>query len=292
MILSMTGYGRGEARDPHLAVIVEVKTVNHRYFEAALNLPLKFWELEARMKDRLRTAIRRGHVDCSLFLLNPVPGTREPVVDLDLAGRYLKALRAAGAKLGLKGEPDLALLSGLPEVVRVEERPVHSVRLAQLVERALAQALTRVQVMRKAEGGRLASDIRSRLKTIQRRTAEIKKLMHTRSRRQKEWLRQPGRRNLKPDTTDVKAKVQDTVQQSMRADVTEEIVRLTSHLVQFSEFLKSRDPIGRRLDFLIQEMNREANTIGSKAGDVNIIHRVVAVKEEIEKIREQVQNLE
>lgn len=291
MVLSMTGYGRGEARDAQLAVVVELKSVNHRYFEPMINLPLKFWELEARVKERLRAVIRRGHVDFFLFLLNPVPGTREPVVDTDLAQRYVRALRAAGEKLGIRGEPDMDVVVRLPEVVRLEERPVHSARLARLVERALAQALRRLQTMRRTEGARLAADIRGRLQTIRRKSAEIKKLMQARNRSQTEWLRQPSRRNVKLEPVEAK-RAQETAAQNMRSDVTEEMVRLGSHLTQFAEFLRSAEPVGRRLDFLIQEMNREANTLGSKAGDVNIIHRVVAVKEELEKIREQIQNLE
>jgi uncharacterized protein (TIGR00255 family) len=293
MVWSMTGYGRGEARSARLGVSVEVKSVNHRYFEPAINLPLRFLELEARIKERLRAAIRRGHVDCNLYLLNPVPGTREPVIDMDLAQRYVQALRATGAKLGLAGEPDLRLLASLPEVVRVEERPVHSEALARLVDRALSQALSRLQTMRRSEGMRLAVDIRNRLKTIQRNANEIKHLMLVKSRNQKEWLRtNQARKSVKLETPEAKRAVQETVVQSLRADVTEEIVRLGSHLVQFSKFLASREPVGRRLDFLLQEMNRETNTLGSKAGDVAIVHRVVAVKEELEKIREQVQNLE
>jgi len=160
-----------------------------------------------------------------------------------------------------------------------------------LVERALAQALTRLQAMRRAEGTRLAADIRARLRRIQRTTSEIKKIAQARNRSQSEWLRQPSRRGAKAEPVDAK-RVQDTAAQNMRSDVTEEMVRLGSHLVQFASVLKSSDPVGRRLDFLVQEMNREANTLGSKAGDVGIIHRVVGIKEELEKIREQIQNLE
>jgi len=279
MVLSMTGYGRGEARDANLAVGVEVKTVNHRYFEAAVNLPLKFWELERRLLGRLRAAIRRGHVDCSVTTLLPVPGTREPVVDLPLAKRYLETLRAVRERLDLAGELDLRFLVTLPDVLRVEERPVHSERLARLVEQALRQALSHVQAMRRAEGERLATDIRRRLQTIRQHTTEI---------RQRLRRKRPSERAR----AGTGAPAENVPAGGSRTDVTEEVVRLGSHLAQASAGLRRREPIGRRLDFLVQEMNREANTLGSKAGDVNVVHLAVAIKEELEKIREQVQNLE
>jgi uncharacterized protein (TIGR00255 family) len=278
MVLSMTGFGRGEARDASLAVGVEVKTVNHRYFESVVSLPLKFSELEQRLKARLRAALRRGHVECSVTTLLPVPGTREPVVDLPLAQRYLATLRSARDRLGLTGEPDLALLIGLPGVVRVEERPVHSERLARLVERALAEALRRVQAMRRAEGERLAADLRQRLLTIRGHTAAIRQSLVRR--RPSDRARAKGAQPGEPAPA------------SPRTDVTEELVRLGSHLTACLASLRKREPVGRRLDFLLQEMNREANTIGSKAPEIGAVHRAVAIKEELEKVREQVQNLE
>lgn len=274
MALSMTGFGRGEARDADLAVGVEVRTVNHRYFEAAVSLPLKFWELERRLKGRLREAFRRGHVDCSVTLLKPVPGTREPVVDLPLAQRYLATLRAARDRLGLTGEPDLALLIGLPDVVRVEERPVHSERLARLVDRALASALQRVQTMRRTEGERLAADLRRRFLSIRRHVAVLRRA-----------LRRPSER------TSAKGPFAPPAA-APRTDVTEELVRLGSHLTECLACLRRSEPMGRKLDFLLQEMNREANTLGAKAPELKAVHTAVAIKEELEKVREQVQNLE
>jgi uncharacterized protein (TIGR00255 family) len=291
MVLSMTGYGRGEARDRKLAVAVEVKSVNHRHFEAVINLPRGFWELETRIKEIMHAVLHRGHVEFYLHLFNPVPGSRQPVVDIELAGQYVRALRAAGSTLSLPGEPTLPFVAGLPEVVRLEERPVRTEGLARLIEQALTRALAKLQRMRSAEGQRLSLDIRQRLRSVERLISAIKRLslQKRKDQRNKTLHLSLPRPNEAPET---KRMVQEALQANSRSDVTEELVRLGSHVVQFRGFLNSGEPSGRRLDFLLQEMNREINTIGSKSADAAIAHSVVAVKEELEKIREQVQNLE
>jgi uncharacterized protein (TIGR00255 family) len=289
MIVSMTGYGRGEAKDRQLAVAVEVRTVNHRHFEAVINLPQGLWKLEARLRERLRASIRRGHAECSFFLLHSIPGQYLPIVDLDLASRYTASLRAACARLHLPGEPDLALVAGLPNVVRLAEQPVRSERLGALVNLALAAALRRVDTMRRAEGSRLSVDLRKRLAKLQAVLREIENLLR---RRNHAAARAALARRALAEPAEAKRPAPETNGPGNRGDVTEEVVRLHSHLTQFRKFLHSPEAVGRRLDFLIQEMNREINTLGSKSADTGISHRVVAIKEELEKIREQVQNLE
>jgi uncharacterized protein YicC (UPF0701 family) len=179
-----------------------------------------------------------------------------------------------GKSLGLSGEADLRWVASLPEVVRLEARPLPLVRVEPLVRRALAQALQRMQTMRRTEGRRLVKDIRQRLLSLARLRREISARVQA---------------NAQAVKGEVEGKGNGF---SARTDVTEELVRLQSHAGQFAEFLRSRRPVGRALDFLIQEMNREVNTIGSKSLDAFIAHRVVTAKEEMEKIREQVQNLE
>jgi len=289
--ISMTGYGRAEARSGNLAVAVEVKTVNHRYFEASIRLPGGLQELEPGILDSLRRFLRRGRAEVTLHLLKPVAGTSEPVIDTDLAGKYLKALQATSRRLGLNREIDLPLLLKLPQVVRVEERPVHVQSVARLVEKALAQALRKLVMMRTAEGRKLAADIRRRLNNLKQLVRQIQEEYARFGREQEARLTQQIQQWLGGgDSPDTKRLIQDACLKQVRADVTEELVRLQSHFDQFGKFLLGPEPAGRKLDFLIQEMNREINTIGSKAGPV--AHRVVAFKEELEKIREQVQNLE
>jgi uncharacterized protein (TIGR00255 family) len=273
----MTGYGRGEAKSPAASVVVEMKSVNHRHFEALMNLPASFWVMEARLREQLRSQVQRGHVDVWMQVSAPALEHKVPVVDLDLARNYLRAARHLGKSLGLPGQPDLHWVASLPEVVRLEARPVPLARLEPLVRKALAKALQQLQVMRRFEGRRLLKDIRQRLQAVVHLRREISARVQA---------------NAQAVKSEAGADNKSANGFSARTDVTEELVRLQSHAGQFAEFLRSPRPVGRALDFLIQEMNREVNTIGSKSMDAFIAHRVVAAKEEMEKIREQVQNLE
>lgn len=292
MIISMTGYGRGEARDKSAAVALEIKSVNHRHFESIVKLPGGLWELESGIKEKMREVIRRGRVEVYLHLLTPVAGTHEPVVDVNLAAKYLTALRKAGQRLKLKGDPDLTQIARLPNVVRVEERPVKTAAITPLVDKALKQALQRLMVMRRAEGKKLAADIRKRVASIRKLTSMIKKRYQVNLKATEVQLGKKISKLLKSDGNDTRRLAQEACMKHIRSDVTEELVRLGSHIEQFITFMNAKDPVGRRLDFLIQEMNREINTVGSKASDAGIAHHVVTVKEELEKIREQVQNFE
>ncbi len=292
MIISMTGYGRGEARFRDMALALEIKTVNHRHIETVIKLPGGLWELENEIKEKIHQVIRRGRVEVFLHMLTPVAGTNEPVVDIVLAGKYLQALRQANKVLKLKGEPDLAQLSKWPNVIRVEERPVKTAALRPMLDRALKQALQRLLTMRRVEGKKLAADIRGRLLAIKKITGAIKKRVKVTVRQQEVTLQKKLSELLGDNPREVKRMTQDICVKYLRSDITEELVRLESHLEQMQTFMASEEAVGRRLDFLIQEMNREINTIGSKAADAQLAHQVVMVKEELEKIREQVQNFE
>ena len=288
----MTGYGRGEAREGQWALALEVKTVNHRNFELMAKLPPGLWELEPRIREGLRGVIRRGRAEVYLHWLTPLSGIREPVVDMDLAKGYIRALRAAGRKLGLKGEPDLPMAAGLPEVVRIEERPLRMVLIGPLVMRALNQALQGLGNMRRGEGRRLTADMQQRLNNIRRLTNAVRKVFFSRKKKQTVILRKRLEGLFKTGAPEGKQIARDACAQYLRADITEEVVRLAAHLSQFGKLMRLREPVGRRMDFLIQEMNREINTVGAKAGDAGIAHQVVDIKEELERIREQVQNIE
>jgi len=292
MITSMTGYGRGEARNGRLAVAIELKTVNHRHFEAVVKLPGGLWELESSIKRKIHEVVRRGRTEVYVHLLSPVAGTREPVVDVELAAKYMRALELTGARLELKGKMDLPLIARLPDVVRVEERPIQTTMVGPLVEKALQQALKRLGAMRRSEGRRLGADMRRRLATIRLTIQKIRRRFQYSMRQQEKRLQKKIMLWLNTDNTEGRRIAQDAVLKHIRGDVTEEVVRLSSHLSQFVGFMKNHEPVGRRLDFLIQEMNREINTIGAKAADAAVAQYVVSVKEEIERIREQVQNLE
>jgi uncharacterized protein (TIGR00255 family) len=292
MLISMTGYGRGEARNRQMAVAMEVKTINHRHLETVIKLPGGLWELEAGIKEKLQAFLVRGRVEVYLHLLSAVPGVREPVVDTELAAKYLEALEKTGRRLGIRSQPELNSIIRLPEVVRVEERPIRLNLISGLVGQALDQALRRLVVMRRAEGKKIGLDIRLRLKKVRQLTLGIKQNYTLNQRGHEARLRQKIGEWLNTNTPDGRRFVQDAILKYVRADITEEIVRLGSHIHQFEGFIKSAEAVGRRLDFLLQEMNREINTIGSKTADAGIAQEVVSLKEEVEKIREQVQNIE
>ncbi len=288
----MTGYGRGGAREGQWALALEVKTVNHRNFELMAKLPAGLWELEPRIRQGLREVISRGRAEVYLHWLTPLSGIREPVVDMNLAKGYIQALRVAGRKLGLKGELDLPLAIGLPEVVRIEERPLRMVLIGPLVMRALNQALRGLVNMRRNEGRRLTADMQQRLSNVRRLTQAVRRLFFSRKKKQTTTLRKRLEGLFKAGNQEGKQIAREACGQYLRADITEEIVRLAAHGAQFGQLMRNREPVGRRMDFLIQEMNREINTVGAKAGDAVIAHHVVDIKEELERIREQVQNIE
>lgn len=292
MIASMTGYGRGEARGRSVAVAVEVRTVNHRHLETSIRLPVGLWELEPFIKQELQHAIRRGRVEVFLHVLSPLAGDREPVVDEALAGKYLKALQTAGRRLKLASKLDLSLLMRLPDVVRVEERPVETSSIRPLVGQALTRALRRLSQMRRAEGRRLTLDIRRRLASMHKRLTPVEQAARESWQRQEQQVRKKVADWLDAKEADNRRLVQELISKQLRSDVTEEIVRLRSHFEQFNQLLAANEPVGRQLDFLLQEIGRELNTLGAKSVEAKLAHQVVGLKEEMEKIREQVQNLE
>jgi uncharacterized protein (TIGR00255 family) len=287
MALSMTGYGRGEAKNASAAVVLELKSVNHRYFEAVMNLSAPLWSLEHKIKERLRSVLQRGHVEVWLQISAASLERKVPVVDTALAKQYAAAFRHLSKSLGLADTADVRWVAAFPEVVRLESRPLPVDRIEPLVNLALAKAVRRLLAMRSAEGKRLVADIRQRLRGIRRVRQEIEVRVLANIRQQKNERQKANTAGARPE-----AELKNGNTAPLRCDVTEELVRLNSHVVQFAKFLTSRRPVGRALDFLIQEMNREINTIGSKSMDAVIAHRVVTVKEELEKIREQVQNIE
>ncbi|MEW6517757.1 MAG: YicC/YloC family endoribonuclease [candidate division FCPU426 bacterium] len=292
MIASMTGYGRGEARGRGVAVAVEIRTVNHRHLETSIRLPVGLWELEPFIKREVQRAISRGRVEVFLHVLSPLAGDREPLVDTALAGKYLKALRAAGKRLKLASALDLSLLVRLPDVVRVEERPVETAPIRPLVKQALLKALRRLAQMRLTEGRRLGQDIRRRVNYIQHRLTPVELAARESWRRQEQQMRLKVADWLGAKEADNRRLVQELISKQLRSDVTEEVVRLRSHLEQFHQLLSAGEPVGRQMDFLLQEIGRELNTLGAKSVDAKLAHQVVGLKEEMEKIREQVQNLE
>lgn len=292
MLRSMTGYGRGEASCPERKFVVELKSVNHRFCEIHLRLPRHMIALEDQIRRIIQSRISRGRID-GYFSVEVYEGRRAVVkVDKILAAAYYKAMEDLKAALGLEEPLTFQHLINLPGVLLVDEPAEDPQAWWPLVKEALEQALDSLIQMRVTEGGQLKADLIRHLERVAELTAQIKarapqvavEYYHRLTQRIKEWLA-----DIPLDPARLATEVAFFAE---RSNINEEIVRLESHIAQFQGFLESEGPVGRKLDFLLQEMFREINTIASKAPDLEISRLVVEVKSELEKMREQVQNVE
>jgi len=287
----MTGYGRAERRGQGIEMAVELRTVNHRFSELNIKLPRSLAHLEPVVKETLTALFARGRVDLSVSLNGRGGVERDVVVDARLARSYIKQLRGLQRQYGLRGELEIGHLAGVRELLTISEAPSVPPATGRTVTQLLRRAARQVEAMRRAEGKALAADLERRLAVIegagergQRRLPSVVESYHRRLAARAAELAGGA---IAPERL-----AQEVALYAERCDVSEELVRLASHLAQFRDHLRSREPIGRTLDFLLQEMNREVNTLGSKANDAMITSEVVGLKGELEKIREQVQNVE
>jgi len=292
MVKSMTGYGRGETAINGRTITVEVRSVNNRYLDCSVKMPRLYIFAEEAIKSRVQNSISRGKVDVFVTTDN---AQGQPVivsVNQTLADGYYNALTALRDQYGLKDDITVSLLSRFQDVLLVEKSQEDVEAVAQDICSVLDIALKDFDQMRQREGEKLAADIRSRAATI---TSLLGKVEARSPQTVSEY-----RKRLETRMQEVLSNVhleesRILTEAAIFADkiaVDEETVRLHSHLGQLEEMLSTNGPIGRKLDFLIQEFNREANTIGSKCSDLEITRYVVDIKAEIEKIREQVQNIE
>ncbi len=292
MIKSMTGYGRREAAYAGGTVVAEIRSVNHRYCEVVVKVPRLLSSLEAECKQLVQAHCQRGRVDVSLSVFGAAGDDRALSLDRSLAKQYHQLLRQLKRELRLDGSIDLALFAGLRDIFTVSDRLAPDRRLHRQAKALLASAAADLDAMRRREGRALAEDLTQRLTIVRTHVRAI----HGRAPAvaQEHLARMKGRveQLLGGGHLDQGRLYQELAIVADRSDVTEELTRLDSHLAQFAESLKSREAVGRRLDFLLQEIGREVNTIGSKANDSEIAARVVELKTELEKIREQVQNVE
>ena len=291
MINSMTGYGTAEGLVGQARVTVEVRTVNHRFFNSSIKLPSAFSAWEGEVREALRRHIARGHVSLSAR----IERAEESPIQIDEArfSAYVAQLKELGQRHGLASELDLATVLRLPGVVvtgameDVGGTPAELVAIVEQAARALAQ-------MRKEEGGRLAESIRERLDVIEYALGRISERSPLRLAEQKARLERSVAELAGGVAVDPQRLAQEIAIIADRLDVSEELDRFKSHLQSFRDTLDDdgREPVGKRLTFVLQEMLREANTTGSKANDAAMLHDVVLVKEELERIREQVENVE
>ncbi len=291
---SMTGYGRGECSQNGFKLTVELSSVNRKQTEISVNLPREMEMLEAQVRDLINRYVSRGRLNVRVGLHAGASGFSARMhLNIPLAKAYARELNRLARQLKLSGPVTLDHLARAPGVFQTDEQLVEEQNFWPAVERALKKALTTLVKMREREGAHLAQDLAKRIDLMRAATTRIQKHAPQVARRYREQLLERIRSaGLEAPGEQDDRLLKEVVYFSDRSDISEELTRLQSHFQQFEDCRKSREPIGRTLDFLAQEMNREVNTIGSKANDSLISREVVTLKAELEKFREQAQNVE
>lgn len=292
MIKSMTGYGKSEQTIDSLNVTVEIKSVNHRYFEFSARVPREYGFLEEKLKKYCNSLITRGKVECYVSVEDLEEREMEVNVNETLAAGYVKALKELSERFGLKDDISAVTLSRYPDVITLHKASEDEERIWNAVKTVAETAVSKFIEMRETEGSKLRGDILSRADYIIECVEFIEGRSPETVREYNEKLKQRMKELLGDAAVDEQRLLNEAAICADKIAVDEETVRLRSHISQLREFMNSSEAIGRKLDFLVQEINREANTIGSKAQDVDIAKKVIAIKAEVEKIREQVQNIE
>lgn len=288
----MTGFGRVTETEGEVEVLTEIRSVNHRFLDISVRLPRLYNGLEPRIRQVVSETQNRGKIDLTITRSGGCGKVVDVWVDYELASRYHRCLSDLKTRFNLAGEVSLSEMLTLKDIVFPREREEGVEEEWPLVERSVRKALNGLNEMRKSEGGALWEDMHSRLSSIEKMADSIVPLVDQVVRSAKDRLDRriqelTGGMDFDPDRL-----MQEAALIADRADVTEELTRLRSHLVQFREFAGEGSPIGRKLDFLLQEIHREVNTLGAKSAACDIASYVVKMKGEVEKIREQVQNIE
>ena len=292
MVYSMTGYGKGNAVLNGKDITVEIKSVNHRYFEYSGRMSRVFAFLDDKIKKQVNETVSRGKIEVSLVIKNVEQGDTVVEADLALAKSYYDALCAISDTLGLAKPDDVTAISRYEGVLTQNKSEEDAEQLASDVSSVVALALDEYMSMKKAEGEKLYADVMGRLAAIENIVGEIEVMAPQRTQKYQERLYQKLQTILQDQQIDSQRILTEAAIFADKVAVDEETVRLRSHIAQYRDILNGDAKQGRKLDFLTQELNREANTIGSKSNDLEITRKVVDIKSEIEKIREQIQNME
>jgi len=288
----MTGYGRAEVVHAGRKFSVELNSVNRKQSDIVINLPRDLGELEPRIRQTINENISRGRTNATIALHSSPNGARNLALDTELARSYHEAMRALQKELNTPGEITISTILQAPGVMRFPEQVLNAEEAWPAIDRALRGALSDLIKMREREGKHLAKDLIHRLKAIRRKLKEIHAFHPDVVKRYRAVLLDRIQKAGLPIASDDERLLKEISFFADRADVSEELTRLESHLAQFAHHLRSKEPVGRTLEFITQEMFRELNTLGAKANDAAISQRVIACKAELEKIREQSQNLE
>jgi len=295
MILSMTGYGTGSAIKEDTAVTVEIRTVNHRFLDLHVRLAREYSFLEAEVQQNIRNLLGRGRVDVNIAIQASSPVT--VLVNTEAARAYLEAAARLRDEFHLGGDLGLSALLSLPGVILSKDSDSSSADeakgvLSQLVAESVGRAMDGVLQMRRREGDALRSDMLRQLSSIGEKARHIETLSPAIVSEYREKLQGRMAQLLSNGGIDPQRLAQEVALMADKCDISEEVTRLESHLRQYSDLVQTGAQVGKKLDFLLQEMQREVNTILSKAGNLEITNHAIAIKSDIEKLREQVQNVE
>lgn len=292
MIHSMTGFGRGQGQANGMDITVELRSVNHRFFEYSSRLPRAFGFLDEKLKSFLQERIARGKVDVSVYIdVTDAPGA-EVAVNRTLAQAYASAARELADVCGVPNDLTACSLMQLPDVITVRRAAEDEDAVWTAVRGVTEQALERFLAMREREGARMREDVLNRRRTLLEAVAFVEERSPQTVREHMDKVQTRMRELLDGAAVDEGRLLTEAGLIADRLAVAEETVRLRSHLDQLETLVNADEPVGRKLDFLVQEINRETNTIGSKSQDLSLTRRIVDMKSEIEKIREQIQNIE
>ena len=292
MVYSMTGFGRGEAADEHYRIVVEMKSVNHRYLDISVRMPHKFSFYEGTVRSKVKDYAGRGKVD--VFVSFELIG--ETDVEITYNGRiaeaYIEGVRQLALDHSMKFKTDAYQIARLPDVFTMQDPDVDESEIAALLDKAVSQAGEKFRESRKTEGEMIAEDVRRKLNTISEITDQIEKRYPEILDEYSERIRKKAAELLGDKQIDERVLASEMIIYADKLCVDEEMVRLRTHVRQMNDTMDEPENIGRKMDFLTQELNREANTVLSKSTDVSIANYGVELKTMIEKIREQIQNIE
>ena len=292
MIRSMTGYGAAKGTSGKLEISIEVKSVNNRYLDSTIKLPRVFNAFEESLKKIVHGAISRGKVDVYILIDSSKADDIEIKINRPLVEAYAGALRTIALENGLSTDIRISDLTRFPDILQAEKREVDTEKLCADISSVLEMALTDLNEMRKREGEKLGRDISARLDEIEKLTVNAAEISPKSVQEYRKKLEMRMSEVLQTANIDEARILTEAALFADRVVINEEIVRLRSHISQLRELITSDEPVGRKIDFLVQEFNREANTIGSKGNDTEMSKVIVDLKAEIEKIREQAQNIE
>lgn len=291
MIKSMTGFGRGKYENEGRTYTIEIKAVNHKYSDISIKMPRFFNSLEDAIRKKISSVISRGKIDVYITFENYSAKGTNIRLNKELAKTYIDELKALAEETGIQNNINVMELAKFPEVLKLDEDSQEEI-IGRELNIALEEALEKFIQMKEIEGAKLVEDIEKRIENVQTKVEEISNYSSNLIQEYIVKLEARVKELLNTDIVDENRLAQEIVIYSDKCSIEEELTRLRSHIAQFKRLLKETSPIGKKFDFLVQEMNRETNTIGSKANCLEITNRVIDIKTELENIREQIQNIE